>query len=168
MRRGLLPPGTKIFGQIREGLTSDWQPRLGVVYTQIQTPWFKMNFAAPGADAMGRTGEDVEVKSFFWDRAGSVALYGLIDATIGAAQGAGSAALSRAMAGSNGTSVSFGNFGGQAQGLASQEMQHHSVGRQSGRAIPRCPSPSRSGRNLDFTDACRMAMQVFPMACPLL
>ena len=166
-RRGLLPPGTRIFGQIRNGVAQG-EVRLGVLYTQIQTPRFKVTLAAPGADAMGRAGLDGDVQTFFWDRAGAVALFALMDTAIGAGQAAGTAALSRAVTGGNGSVLNFGSIGGQAQGLASQEMASR---------INRPPVVTRDqampmtvtvGQDLDFTDACKQAMRVDPMACPLL
>ena len=166
-RRGLLPPGTRIFGQIRNGVAQG-EVRLGVLYTQIQTPRFRMTLAAPGADALGRAGLDGDVQTFFWDRAGAVALYALIDTAIGAGQAAGTAALSRAVTGGNGSVLNFGSIGGQVQGLASQEMASR---------INRPPVVTRDqampmtvtvGQDLDFTDACKQAMRVDPMACPLL
>lgn len=166
-RRGLLPPGTRIFGQIRNGIAQG-EMRLGVLYTEIQTPRFKVALAAPGADALGRAGLDGDLQTFFWDRAGSVALYALMDTVIGVGQAAGSAALSRAVTGSNGTVLNFGSIGGQAQGLAAQEMASR---------VNRPPVLTRDqalpitvtvGQDLDFSAVCKQAMRVDPMACPLL
>ena len=163
-RRGLLPPGTRIFGQIRAGL-SRGEMRLGALYTEIQTPRFKIQLAAPGADAMGRAGLDGDLHTFFWDRAGSVALFALMDAAIGTGQNLASSALSRSFSGSNGTTL---NLGSQAQGLASQEQAS---------ALNRPPVLTRDqalpmtvtvGQDLDFTAVCKEAMQIDPMACPLL
>lgn len=162
-RRGLIPPGTRIFGQIRAGL-SQGEDRLGVLYTQIQTPRFNMAIAAPGADAMGRAGLDGDVNTFFWDKAGAVALYALMDVAIGAGQNAASSALSNAT-GAGGQTL---NLGSQAQGLASQQF---------GSTINKRPVLTRNealpiavtvGQDLDFSAACKMAMQADPMACPLL
>ncbi len=163
-RRGLLPPGTRIFGQIRTGIARG-EMRLGVLYTQIQTPRFNIALAAPGADALGRSGLDGDLQTFFWDRAGSVALFALMDAAIGTGQNLASSALSRALSGNNGTTL---NFGSQAQGLASQEQAA---------TLNRPPVLTRDqalpmtvtvGQDLDFSSVCRQAMQVDPMACPLL
>ena len=165
-RRGLLPPHTIIVGQIKEGMDR-FQKRLGVIYTKIEAPWFTVTFPGIGADAMGRAGEDADIQTFFWDRAGAVALYALMDTAIGAGQAAGSAALSRAVTGSNGTVLNFGSLGGQAQGLASQELQG---------SINRPPVATRDqalpvtvqvGQDIDLYDACTRAMQVNPLACPL-
>ena len=165
-RRGLLPPHTVIVGQIKEGMDR-FQRRLGVVYTKIEAPWFTVTFPGIGADAMGRAGEDADIQTFFWDRAGAVALYALMDTAIGAGQAAGTAALSRGVTGSNGTVLNFGSLGGQAQGLASQELQG---------SINRPPVATRDqalpvtvqvGQDIDLYDACTRAMQVDPLACPL-
>ncbi len=163
-RRGLLPPGTRIFGQIRTGL-SQGEMRLGVLYTQIQTPWFNIGLSAPGADAMGRGGLDGDLQTFFWDRAGSVALYALMDAAVGTGQNLASSALSRALSGNNGTTL---NFGSQAQGLASQEMASQINRRPVLTRDQAMPMTVTVGQRLDFTSACKQAMQVDPMACPLL
>jgi type IV secretory pathway VirB10-like protein len=166
-RRGLLPPGTRIFGQIRTGMAQG-EMRLGVLYTEIQTPRFKIALAAPGADALGRAGLDGDVQTFFWERAKGVALYALLDVAIGAGQAAGSAALSRSLTGSNGGVVNFGNIGGQAQGLASQEMASQVNRRPVLTRDQAMPMTVTVGQDLDFTGACKQAMQVDPMACPLL
>jgi len=166
-RRGLLPPGTRIFGQIRTGLAQG-EMRLGVLYTQIQTPRFNIALAAPGADALGRAGLDGDLQTFFWDRAKGVALYALLDVAIGAGQAAGSAALSRSLTGSNGSVVNFGSIGGQAQGLASQEMANQVNRRPVLTRDQAMPMTVTVGQDLDFSGVCRQAMQVDPMACPLL
>ncbi len=167
-RRGLLPPGTRIFGQIRTGLAQG-EMRLGVLYTQIQTPRFNIALAAPGADAMGRAGLDGDLQTFFWDRAKGVALYALLDVAIGAGQAAGSAALSRGLTGGNGGGVvNFGSIGGQAQGLASQEMASQVNRRPVLTRDQALPMTVTVGQDLDFASVCRQAMQVDPMACPLL
>ena len=166
-RRGLLPPGTRIFGQIRTGVAQG-EMRLGVLYTQIQTPRFNIALAAPGADALGRAGLDGDVQTFFWDRAKGVALYALLDVAIGAGQAAGSAALSRGLTGGNGSVLNFGSIGGQAQGLASQEMASR-INRQPVLTRDQAmPMTVTVGQELDFTSVCKQAMQVDPMACPLL
>ena len=166
-RRGLLPPGTRIFGQIRTGVAHG-EMRLGVLYTEIQTPRFKIALAAPGADALGRAGLDGDVQTFFWDRAKGVALYALLDIAIGAGQAAGSAALSRGLTGGNGTVLNFGSIGGQAQGLASQEMASR-INRQPVLTRDQAmPMTVTVGQDLDFSGVCKQAMQVDPMACPLL
>ena len=162
--RGLIPPGTRIFGQIRSGI-SQGQRRLGVVYTLIEAPRFNMTLAAPGADSMGRAGLDGDIHTFFWDKAGAVALYALMDVAVGTGQNLASSALSRAFNGGYGQTL---NFGSQGQSLASQEFQT---------TMNRPPILTRDqalpmtvtvGQDLDFTAACKLALSVDPMACPLL
>ena len=161
-RRGLLPPGTLIFGHIASGIT-DGQRRLGVVYTKIETPEFNLQLHAPGADEMGRAGLDGDVHTFFWQKAGAVAVYALMDAAVGVGQNLATSALSNTFAG-GGTTLNFGN---QSESLASQEMQH---------TLNRPPILTRDqalpmtvtvGQDLDFSKACQLAMTVNLMACPL-
>lgn len=161
-RRGLLPPGTLIFGHIASGIT-DGQRRLGVVYTKIETPEFNLQLNAPGADEMGRAGLDGDVHTFFWQKAGAVAVYALMDAAVGVGQNLATSALSNTFAG-GGTTLNFGN---QSESLASQEMQQ---------TLNRPPILTRDqalpmtvtvGEDLDFSKACQLAMTVNPMACPL-
>ena len=64
--------------------------------------------------------------------------------------------------------LNFGSIGGQAQGLASQEMASR-INRPA--VVTRdqaMPMTVTVGQDLDFTDACKQAMRVDPMACPLL
>lgn len=168
MRRGLLPPGTIITGQIREGVDRG-QRRLGLLYTRIDAGHFKVKIAAPGADAMGRAGLDAHEETFFWDRAGAAALFSLFDIAIGAGQAAGTAALSGAISGGRGgTVLNLGGVGGQAQGLAAQEMQSRLNRPAELSRRQALPVTVTVGQDLDFTDACRRAMAVNPMACPLM
>jgi type IV secretion system protein VirB10 len=161
-RRGLLPPGARLFGQIREGLSAG-QERLGISYSLIQTPWFNMPIAAPAGDALGRGGVDGDVNTFFWDRAGAVGLYALMDAAVGVGQNAATNALTRSFGG-NGTTLDFSS---PSQSLASREFDA---------TINKPPVLTRDealpvtvtvGQDLDFFDACKQAMRVDPMACPL-
>ncbi|HME26508.1 MAG TPA: TrbI/VirB10 family protein [Acetobacteraceae bacterium] len=163
-RRGLLPPHSRLFGQIRSGLQAG-EERLGIVYSLIQTPNFNMPIAAPAGDAMGRGGVDGDVQTFFWDRAGAVALYALMDVAVGTGQNLASSAISKAF-NNSGTSTSL-NFTGPSQSLASHEFDA---------TINRPPVLTRDqalpvtvtvGQDLDFSDACIQAMRVDPMACPL-
>jgi type IV secretion system protein VirB10 len=117
-RRGLLPPSSRMFGQIRSGLQAG-EERLGILYTLIQTPRFNMPIAAPAGDAMGRGGVDGDVHTFFWDRAGAVALYALFDMATGVGQNLATQSLSQSLGGNNGTNL---NITGQSQTLASKEF----------------------------------------------
>lgn len=160
--RGLLPPHTRLFGQIREGLQAG-ETRLGITYSLIQTPWFDMPVNSPAGDAMGRGGVEGDVQTFFWDRAGAVGLYALMDAGTGIGQDMAMQAMSRTSQ-YGGMSL---NLTGPGESLASQELNSR---------INRPPVLTRDqalpvtvtvGQNLDFYDACTRAMRVDPMACPL-
>jgi len=162
--RGLLPPGTTFFGQIRRGLAQG-EDRIGVLFTSIEGKNFRMPLSAPGGDAMGRPGYQGNVQTFFWDRLESVALYSLLDVAIGAGQNLASSSLSRALNGGSGTTL---NLGGQVQGLASQEMQSK---------INRSPVVTRDqglpvlitvGQVLDMYDICMKLRRYDTMACPVL
>lgn len=164
--RGLIPPGSVIFGQIRQGVAQG-QQRLGVLYTSIEGPRFKVLLSAPGGDAMGRAGLEGDVNTFFWDKAGAVALYSLLDVAIGTGQNLASSSLSRAIGGGQGGGSTL-NFGGQAQGLASQEMASRTnrppvITRDQG-----LPILVTVGQDLEFYDICMKLRVSDPMACPLL
>lgn len=162
-RVGLLPPGTLIKGQIRGGMAQG-QARLGVLYRQIVTSGdrFTVNMTAVGSDAQGRSGLDADVKTFFWDTAGAVALYSLI-------QGATSAVPTALGAlASQGGGFAQLNIGGGAGGssLANTLLQHR---------LNRPPEAERDwalpmhvtvGVDLDFTKVCRDRRRINPMACP--
>jgi type IV secretion system protein VirB10 len=162
-RRGLLPPHSRMFGQIRTGLQAG-EERLGIVYSLIQTPNFNMPIAAPAGDAMGRGGVDGDVNTFFWDRAGAVGLYALMDIGVGVGQSLASSAMQNTFKnGTGGTSI---NIQGPAQSLASHEFDA---------TINKPPVLTRDqalpitvtvGQDLDFYDACMQAQRVDPMACP--
>ena len=55
LRRGLLPPHTRLFGQMRSGLQAG-EERLGIVYNLIETPWFNMPISSPAGDPLGAAG----------------------------------------------------------------------------------------------------------------
>ena len=161
-RRGLLSPGSRLFGSIRTGLQAG-QERLGIAYNLIQTPWFNMPVSSPAGDAMGRGGIDGDVHTFFWDRAGAVALYALMDTAVGVGQNAASNAMSRTFS-NGGTSL---NLQSNSESLAGKEFDA---------TINKPPVFTRDqalpitvtvGQDLDFYDACKVAMQVDPMACPV-
>ena len=163
-RRGVLPPHTTIVGEIREGM-SQFQRRLGVVYTKIEAPHFTMTFPGVGADAMGRAGENADIQTFFWDRAGAVALYALMDVGVGTGQNLASAGLSRAVAG--GGYANTVQFGAATQSLAGEELQSRINRPPVAMRDQALPITIQVGQDLDFYDACRLAAQVDPMACPL-
>lgn len=162
-RRGVLPPGTLIFGQMRTGL-SQGQRRLGVLYTRIQTAGdnFTVALQAPAADAMGRAGLSGDVETFFWDQVGAVALYSLIQGIPNALQAGISAA-----AGNNGTS-NFFQFGGAGQSLAGTALQHQLNRTPELQRDQALPSVVFVGQDLDFHDVCRERAAAGSLACPLM
>jgi type IV secretion system protein VirB10 len=163
-RRGLLPPHSRMFGQIRTGLQAG-EERLGIVYSLIQTPNFNMPIAAPAGDAMGRGGVDGDVNTFFWDRAGAVGLYALMDMGVGIGQSLAQTAVSNSFRGTGGYGPSI-NIQGPSQSLAARQFDA---------TINKPPVLTRDqalpitvtvGQDLDFYDACMQAQRVDPMACP--
>lgn len=163
-RRGLLPPGTLIFGQIRAGMQHG-QRRLGEVFTRIETAGdhFTIPIAAPVADEMGRAGVDGDLRTFFWDQVGAVALYALLDSVERGAQAGANAAVSGAVGGEGGNFIQFG--GGQSlAGLALRDRLNRPPELTRDQALPVEVS---IGQDLDFYDACHERMAFNAMACPL-
>ena len=151
------------------------EQRIGIVYTLIETPWFDMPIDSPAGDALGAAGLDqVDVKTFFWDRAGAVALYALMDAGIEGTQALAAQSISRAFSSGNGNSNSYGpsfnlNSGGsRSQSLAGKEFDATINRPPIGTRAPALPVTVIVGQpGLDFYDICMEAMRVDPMACPL-
>ena len=162
--RGLLPPGTIIFGQVRKGLEQN-QERLGIVFTRIETAGdhVLIRLAAPAADAIGRAGVGGDVDTFFWDRAGAVALYALIDGLQGALTQGASAGISGLAGGSFG-SINIGSGGGQS--LAGIELQNKINKAPVLRRDQALPIEVSVGQDLDFYAACLTRLRVNAMACP--
>ena len=164
--RGLIPPGTMLFGQLRNGVAQG-QQRLGVLYTSIEGARFKVALAAPGGDSMGRAGLEGDIQTFFWDKAGAVAMYSLLDVAIGTGQNLASSSLSRAIDGGSGRGSTL-NFGGQAQGLASQEMASRTNRPPVITRDQALPILVTVGQDLNFYDVCQKLRRSEPNACPLL
>jgi len=165
-QRGLLPPHSRMFGQMRTGMQSGEQ-RIGVSYTLIQTPNFNMPIEAQAGDALGASGMDkIDVNTFFWNKAGAVALYALMDATIGIGQNAASAALNRSMNNGNNGNTTNLNFSGPSQSLAAREFDAIASRPPLGTRPPALPITVTINADLDFYDICMQAMRVDPMACP--
>ncbi len=165
--RGLLPPGTLIFGKVQQGLEQG-QERLGIIYTRIETAGdhVVIRLAAPAADAIGRPGVDGDLHTFFWDRLGAVALYSLLEGVQnGITQGVSSGLNS--LGGGNNTFLNFGGVGGGGgQSLAQAEFQHQLQRKPVLRRDQALPQDVSVGQDLDFYAACQTRMRVNPMACP--
>ena len=163
--RGLLPPGTVIFGQVRKGLVNG-QERLAIVFTRIETAGDHMviNIASPAADEMGRAGADGNLNTHFWSNVGNVALYALIDGLQGAVTNGATAAVNGAVGNGNGF---FFSFGGGGQSLASTALQGRLNIPPTLERPEAFPLQVQLGEDLDFYVACQRRMQVSGMACPL-
>ena len=91
----LLAPGTLVLGQVKKGLDHG-QERLGILFTMIRTPDdLRIPLAAPAADAMGRSGLNGNVETFFWEKVGATATYALIDGVQNAITGGIQAGIAR-------------------------------------------------------------------------
>lgn len=164
MRRGLLPPGTEFFGQIRRGLDRGEQ-RIAALYTSIEGTNFTIPISAPGGDAMGRPGLPADTQTFFWEKLLAVGTYSLLDIGIGAGQNLASSALSQATLGRSGTTL---NLGGQVQGLASQEMQSRTNRPPVGTRDQGLPILVTIGQTIEMYDICIRLRRYDAMACPVI
>lgn len=168
-RRGLLPPGTLVKGQIRGGMAQG-QPRLGVLYQQIVTTGdrYQIKLAALGSDAQGRSGLDADINTFFWDTVGAVALYSLIQGVTNAIPQALTAML-QSGSNNNYSSLNFGGIGGGGgQSLAGPLLQHRLNRQPEAERDWAMPMFVTVGHDLDFSKVCKERAQFNQMACPLM
>jgi type IV secretion system protein VirB10 len=168
-RRGLLPPGTLVKGQIRGGMAQG-QPRLGVLYTHLVTSGdrFRVRFSGLGSDAQGRSGLDADIETFFWETTGAVALYSLIQGTTTAIPLALQSLLQQ---GSNNTFVGLGSGfsgggGGGTQGLANRLLADRLNRQPQAERDWALPMFVTVGQDLDFYEACKQRQKFNQMACP--
>lgn len=164
--RGLIPPGSIVFGQMKKGMEQG-QERVGILFTRIQTAGdnIVIPLAAPAADALGRPGMTGEVDTHFWDKVGDVALYALIDGLQGALTQAPSALL---RSGGGNSFLNLGTVGGSTggQSLASMELQNRINRPPVMRINQGIQIDASVGQDLDFYGACMTRVRVNPMACP--
>jgi type IV secretion system protein VirB10 len=81
----LMEKGTKVVGEYQGGLNRG-QYRLFVLWTRAVTPrGIAIDVGSPATDALGRSGVDGRVDSFFWQRFGTALLFSLVEdaATVG-------------------------------------------------------------------------------------
>jgi type IV secretion system protein VirB10 len=81
----LMEKGTKVFGEYQGGLNRG-QYRLFVLWNRAVTPrGIAIDVASPATDALGRSGADGRVDTFFWQRFGTALLFSLVEdaATVG-------------------------------------------------------------------------------------
>jgi type IV secretion system protein VirB10 len=171
LTRGLLPPGTRVLGQIRGGMAQG-QPRLGVLYSRIITSGDRMTIrmSGLGADAQGRSGLDADIETFFWETAGAVGLYSLIQATTTAIPLALQALLQQ---GNNNTFVGLGSGfsgggSGGSQGLANRLLADRLNKQPQAERDWAMPMFVTVGQDLDFYDVCKRRQRVNQMACPVI
>ena len=123
---------------------------------------------APAGDEVGRSGLEGNLQTFFWETAGAVALYGLIDGAQQGITGAAQYGLSRGLSGGqNGGSYTSFNLNSGSQSLAQTQLQSR-LNRQPQMDFDRgLPLIVQLGQPLDFYAACRQRQKYDPMACPL-
>lgn len=165
-RIGLLPPGTKIKGQIRGGMMQG-QQQIGVLYTEMShfQQGFKIPVHALATSAMGQSGLDANVKTFFWENAAQVGLYALIQGAANAIPNAAGALAGREGAGGN----LIYNFASQPahslSGMAFQQFQQRRPQAERPEAIPAFVVVAQ---DLDFARSCSERRQTNRYACPVL
>lgn len=165
-RRGVLPPGTLIKGQIKGG-AAQHQREIGVLYTQIETSGdrFQIDMQGLAAGAMGQPGLSGDVKTFFGEQAAAVALYALIQGVSNAIPQAAGALANRAAGG--GVFFNFGGGGlGGGNSLADTALRHRLNRPPEIDRGPAVPAHVMVAVDLDFSKVCRQRQRINPMACP--
>jgi type IV secretion system protein VirB10 len=110
----LLDRGTKIVGQIQNGLVQG-QERVFVLWTRAETPnHVVISLNSPGADELGRAGLPGEVDNHWWKRFGGALMLTLVQGSLNA----GSALAANSGSGNN-NAATFGFVSG-AQSSGSQ------------------------------------------------
>lgn len=170
LRRGLLPPGTRVLGQIRGGMQQG-QPRLGVLYSRIVTSGdrFNVRLSGLGSDAQGRSGLDADIETFFWETTGAVALYSLIQGITSAIPLALQAAIQKGSGGNNtfvGLGSGFGGGGQGGQGLANRLLADRMNKQPQAERDWALPMFVTVGQDLDFYEVCASRRKYNQMACP--
>ena len=75
----LLERGSRITGEYMGGLKNG-QARIFALWTRVETPnGVLIDINSPGADALGRTGHDGYVETYFWKKFGAAILLSFID-----------------------------------------------------------------------------------------
>jgi type IV secretion system protein VirB10 len=106
----LLDRGTKIVGQIQNGLVQG-QERVFVLWTRAETPnHVVISLNSPGADELGRAGLPGEVDNHWWKRFGGALMLTLLQGSLNAGT-----ALAANSGNSNGATLGF-VYGAQSSG----------------------------------------------------
>lgn len=153
----LLPRGTKLVGQVREGLRQG-QKRVFVLWTRAETPQHVViSLDSPGTDLLGRAGLEGDIDTHFWERFGPAMLLSFIDT--GLQSIALAASGGRGGGGGFNGSASLYNFQNTGQSLAASTLQN---------TINIPPTLSRDqalpatvfvARDLDFSSVYRLVAQ---------
>jgi type IV secretion system protein VirB10 len=99
----LLDRGTKIVGQIQNGLVQG-QERVFVLWTRAETPnHVVISLNSPGADELGRAGLPGEVDNHWWKRFGGALMLTLVQGSLNA----GSALAANSGSGNNAATFGF-------------------------------------------------------------
>jgi type IV secretion system protein VirB10 len=110
----LIDAGTKFIGY-QQGVLSQGQPRIGVVWSRLETPQgVVIHLDSPGTGALGEAGLDGHIDTHFGERFGGAILVSLISDL-------GAWASSR---GGNGGSIRFNSTGDAAQDAVSTVLDN--------------------------------------------
>jgi type IV secretory pathway VirB10-like protein len=159
-RLGLLPPGTVFRGQVKAGML-DGAEVIGVHHTSFVTPGdrFLGRLTGFGTELMGEAGLAAKTRSFFWQNAGQVAVWSLV-------QGLGGA-LPYALGALGGAdTIASLNLGGATNNLGQLAMQANPLKKPQGERAGGIPAFVAVAQDLDFKAACRARRRVNPYACP--
>jgi type IV secretion system protein VirB10 len=108
----LLDRGTKIVGQIQNGLVQG-QDRVFVLWTRAETPnHVVISLNAPGADELGRVGLPGEVDNHWWQRFGGALMLTLLQGSLNA----GTALAANSGSGNNNQATMGFVYGAQSSG----------------------------------------------------
>ena len=108
----LLDRGTKIVGQIENGLVQG-QERVFVLWTRAETPsHVVVSLNSPGADELGRAGLPGEVDNHWWKRFGGALMLTLLQGSLNAS----SALVANSGNGNNNAATSGFVYGAQSSG----------------------------------------------------
>jgi type IV secretion system protein VirB10 len=108
----LLDRGTKIVGQIENGLVQG-QERVFVLWTRAETPnHVVISLNSPGADELGRAGLSGEVDNHWWKRFGGALMLTLLQGSLNA----GSALAANSGNGNNNAATLGFVYGAQSSG----------------------------------------------------
>lgn len=152
----LLDRGTRIVGQIKNGMRHG-QNRAFVLWTRAETPdGVIVQLSSPGTDALGQNGLDVDVETNFWSRFGGSILLSFIDAGLQAAAVGASGLVNK---GGGGNNVSFYQLQSGGRNAASTALDSSINIPPYGTRPQGEPSAIFVARDLDFTSVYNLRSQ---------